>query len=115
MCAVNLTQVLEGGRPRVSLRGVKEPSPREPAAGPLDDRDRAILDFEREAWKLAPPKERAIREHLGISTARYHQLLNRAIDKPGALEYDPMLVRRLRRRRAAARRRRLAGRFGVQP
>ena len=43
------------------------------------------------------PKERAIRERFGFSAARYQQLLNRAIDRPEALAYDPMLVRRLRR------------------
>jgi len=80
----------------------------------LDDRTRAILDFERESWKLPPPKERAIRERFGFSAARYHQLLNRALDTPEALAYDPMLVRRLRRIREARRRRRVAGRLGVQ-
>ena len=80
----------------------------------LDPRTRAILDFERECWKLPPPKERAIRERFGFSAARYHQLLNRAIDRPDVLAYDPMLVRRLRRIREARRRRRVAGRLGVQ-
>jgi Protein of unknown function (DUF3263) len=61
--------------------------------GGLDDRARAILDFEREAWKLDVPKERAIRERFGFSAARYHQLLHRIVDGPHALEYDPMLVR----------------------
>jgi hypothetical protein len=93
---------------------MEESTPREPAASALDDRERAILDFEREAWKLQGHKERAIRERLGLSAARYHQLLNRVIDRPEALGYDPMLVRRLRRVREARRRRRLAGRFGVQ-
>ena len=46
-------------------------------------------------------KERAIRERFGFSAARYHQLLNRAIDRPEAIAYDPMLVRRLRRIRDA--------------
>lgn len=86
--------------------------PDDPGAG-LDPRARAILDFERESWKLPPPKERAIRERFGFSAARYHQLLNRTIDLPEALSYDPMLVRRLRRIRDARRRRRVAGRLGV--
>jgi hypothetical protein len=80
----------------------------------LDPRTRAILDFERESWKIPPPKERAIRERFGFSAARYHQLLNRAIDLPEALAYDPMLVRRLRRIREARRRRRVAGQLGVR-
>ena len=36
-------------------------------------------------------KHRAIRETFGFSPARYHQLLNRIVDSPEALEYDPML------------------------
>lgn len=82
-------------------------------AASLGVRDRDLLDFEREAWKLRMPKERAIREHFGFSAARYHQLLNRAIDRPEALVYDPMLVRRLRRIRDSRRRKRTAGRLGI--
>jgi hypothetical protein len=81
---------------------------------PLDERDRRILDFEREAWKLTVAKERAIRERFGFSAARYHQLLNRIVDTPQALVYDPMLVRRIRRVREARRRRRIAGQLGVK-
>lgn len=80
----------------------------------LDERSREILDFEREGWKLTVAKERAIRERFGFSAARYHQLLNRIIDTPAALAYDPMLVRRLRRVREARRRKRIAGQLGVR-
>lgn len=73
-----------------------------------------LLDFERECWKLSVTKERAIRERFGFSPTRYHQLLNRAVDLPAALAYDPMLVRRLRRIRASRRRKRAAGQFGVR-
>ncbi len=86
-------------------------SPAEGAA--LGERERQILDFERESWKLTVAKERAIRERFGFSATRYHQLLRRAIDKPEAISYDPMLVRRLRRVREARRRRRVAGGLGV--
>ena len=85
----------------------------EPAAA-LDERSRAVLDFERESWQLDVPKERAIRERFGFSATRYHQLLQRAIDRPEALAYDPMLVRRLLRMRDARRRRRVADRLGVR-
>ena len=80
----------------------------------LDERERALLDFEREAWKLRIPKERAIRERFDVSAARYHQQLNRLIDRPEALAHDPMLVRRLRRIRESRRRRRVAGRLGIR-
>ena len=81
--------------------------------GSLDERSREVLNFEGEWWKHPGSKERAIRDRFGISAARYHQLLNRLIDQPDALSYDPMLVRRLRRLREARRRRRYAGRAGI--
>jgi uncharacterized protein DUF3263 len=82
------------------------------ARSELDERDRAILDFERDAWRLQIPKERAIRERFGISATRYSQLLHRVVDRPEALAYDPMLVRRLRRLRELRRKRRTAQRLG---
>jgi hypothetical protein len=78
----------------------------------LDDRSRAILDFERAWWQHRGSKERDIRERFDLSSARYHQLLNRLIELPEALQYDPMLVRRLRRLREARRRKRSARRAG---
>ena len=66
---------------------------------PLTDRDRAILDFEGEWRRHAGAKEEAIRADLGLSPARYYQLLGRLIDTTDAQEHDPMLVKRLRRLR----------------
>ena len=80
----------------------------------LDQRARDVLDFEREAWKLTVSKQRAIRERFGFSPSRYHQLLHRIIDRPEALAYDPMLVRRLRRVREVRRRSRTASGLGVR-
>jgi uncharacterized protein DUF3263 len=71
-----------------------------------------ILDFERNWWKVSVRKELAVRTRFGVSPARYYQLLNRLIDQPEALEYDPMLVQRLRRLRESRRRRRFARRLG---
>ncbi len=84
------------------------------AAPELDPRLRDILDFEGAWWKHPGPKERAVRERFGLSAARYHQLLNRAVDLPEALAYDPMLVRRLRRLREARRRKRFARQLGFE-
>jgi len=64
---------------------------------PLSDQDRAILDFEGEWRRHRGAKEEAIRTELGLSPARYYQLLGRLIDTVEALEHDPMLVKRLRR------------------
>jgi hypothetical protein len=80
----------------------------------LEDRERDILDFEREWWKFAGAKEEAIRERFDLSSTRYYQLLNELIDSDRALAYDPMLVKRLRRMRAARRRQRAARRRRVE-
>jgi hypothetical protein len=69
--------------------------------GDLTERDRAILALEA-AWpRHGGSKEEAIRAKLGMSPARYYQLLARLIDTEQALEHDPLLVRRLRRIRDA--------------
>lgn len=79
----------------------------------LTERDAAVLDFENDWFTSAVPKEQAIMEHFGISTTRYYQHLNTLIDTPAALEYRPLLVKRLRRlrstRQAARSARRLQG------
>ncbi|UKY52099.1 DUF3263 domain-containing protein [Streptomyces inhibens] len=82
-----------------------EPGTREPAAG-LSARDEAVLAVERRSWPGPGPKERAIREQLGISPTRYYQLLNALLDDPRALAHDPVTVNRLRRIRDARRARR---------
>ena len=43
----------------------------------LDERDREMLDFEREWWKYAGAKEQAIRTRFDLSTSRYYELLQR--------------------------------------
>src|ERR1700712_1712472 len=81
-------------------------------AGSLSERDRGILDFERQWWKFAGAKESAVREKFDMSSTRYYQVLNALIDRPEALAHDPLLVRRLRRLRAARQRQRSAPRLG---
>jgi hypothetical protein len=76
----------------------------------LTDRDRAILDFERSWWSEPGPKELAIRERFELSTTRYYEILNELLDMPDALEYDPLVVLRLRRSRERRRRARYEGR-----
>jgi hypothetical protein len=85
----------------------------ETAAG-LSQRDREILEFERHWWKYAGAKETAVREKFDMSSTRYYQVLNALIDRPEALEADPLLVRRLRRLRAARQRQRSARRLGFE-
>ncbi len=80
-----------------------------PMEHPVDlaQRWQEILEFERRCWTVRMPKEAAVRGRFGVSAARYYQQLNRLIDHPEALRYDPMLVRRLRRLRDSRRRTRL--------
>lgn len=68
----------------------------------LSSREQRVLDFERSWWTLPGPKDRNIYETLGFSSAIYYRVLRDLIDKPDALRYDPLTVRRLRRIRAGA-------------
>jgi hypothetical protein len=85
-----------------------------PSGDTLSDRDRSILEFERQWWKYAGAKEQAIRDLFDMSATRYYQVLNTLLDNPAALEADPMLVKRLRRMRAARQRARSARRLGIE-
>ena len=85
-----------------------------PSGDRLSDRDREILEFERQWWKYAGAKEQAIRDLFDMRATRYYQVLNALIDNPAALEADPMLVKRLRRMRAARQRARSARRLGIE-
>ncbi|HYG92304.1 MAG TPA: DUF3263 domain-containing protein [Nocardioides sp.] len=80
----------------------------------LSDRDREILEFERQWWKYAGAKETAVREKFDMSSTRYYQVLNALIDRPEALAADPLLVRRLRRLRSQRQRQRSARRLGFE-
>jgi hypothetical protein len=80
----------------------------------LTDRDQQILDFERQWWRYAGAKEQAMRDLFGMSATRYYQVLNALIDRPEALAYDPMLIKRLRRLRATRQRTRAARRLGIE-
>ena len=80
----------------------------------LSERDREILAFERHWWKYAGAKEQAVREKFQMSATRYYQVLNALIDRPAAMAFDPLLVRRLRRLRAARQRARSARRLGFE-
>ena len=72
---------------------------REAGLAALSERDMRILAFERSWWRLAGAKEREILEVFGMPVTRYYQLLNELIDRPEAVEFDPVLVTRLRRQR----------------
>ncbi len=75
----------------------------------LTERERSILEFERSWWTEPGPKELAIRERFDLSATRYYQLLGELVDSDDALEYDPLVIRRLRRMRDRRRRARFEG------
>ena len=85
------------------------------SAGQLSERDEQVLAFERQWWKYAGAKEQAIRELFDMSPTRYYQLLNNLLEKPEAIEADPMLIKRLRRQRSVRLRSRAARRLGFDP
>ena len=94
-----------------------QPSPpenRPETVGGLTGRELEILAFERQWWRHAGAKENAIRERFSLSSTRYYQLLNTLLEKPEAVEADPMLVKRLRKTRAARQRKRGARRLGIE-
>jgi len=66
----------------------------------LSEGEMRILAFERSWWREPGAKQQAIADTLGLSPTRYYQLLNELIDRPEALRFDPVLVKRLRRQRA---------------
>lgn len=80
------------------------PEPQPPTG--LSEHDQRVLGFERSWWRNGTGREQACRDQLGLSPADYHRALNALIDRPEALAYDAVLVRRLRRLRATRRSRR---------
>ena len=62
----------------------------------VNERDRAVLEFEGSWWLYPGPKDRAVRDYLGISATRYYQILRRLIDDEDAMRLDPLVIRRLR-------------------
>ncbi len=77
----------------------------------LSEREIAMLDFERGGWleEGGEPKHVALRRCLDVSATTFRAGLDRLIDSPDALAYDPLLVRRLRRARDERRRARFVG------
>lgn len=65
----------------------------------LSDREIAILEFERRWWLDTSARNEHIRGEFGVDPVRYFQQLNRLIERPEALDFDPVLVRMLLRRR----------------
>jgi hypothetical protein len=78
----------------------------------LGERDRAVLEFEASWWQYPGPKDRAIKEYLGMSATRYYQVLRRLVEDPEAMRHDPLTVRRLVKLRRDVERRAAERRLG---
>jgi hypothetical protein len=83
----------------------------DPAA--LTERERAIIGFEATWWSAEESRTSTIRARFACSEEEYYQQLNRLLDHPGALSFDPLVVRRLRRQRERRRRARIDGQYGT--
>lgn len=69
----------------------------------LTDRDREVLDFAGTTWRYAGAREQAIRDRFGCSAARYQLALLALLERPEALAYAPVTVKRELRKRDRAR------------
>jgi hypothetical protein len=75
----------------------------------LTERERDVLDLERDWWLSSPSKRQAIRDRLGLTPATYYGMLRRLAVSPEAFAYDPLVVHRVRRRILRRRRVRYEG------
>jgi hypothetical protein len=73
----------------------------------IDERQRAMLEFERNFWTFDEPKDALIRARFQCSADEYYDELNELLESPAAMEHDPLVVRRLQRQRVRRRRERL--------
>ena len=80
----------------------------------ISERHQAMLDFERTWWNHDEPKDALIRARFQCSADDYYAELNDLVAQPGAMEHDPLVVRRLQRHRLRRRRERLETGTDVQ-
>ncbi len=71
------------------------------AKSELTERQQEMLKFEKQWWQHKGAKAEAIQKQFGVPPMRYFQQLNRLIEQPEALDFDPVLVKALLRRRDA--------------
>lgn len=65
----------------------------------LTEHEAAVLAFEKGWTGGAAAKSVEVKQRFDLSTAAYHQQLNRLLDRRAALAAEPLLVKRLRRLR----------------
>jgi len=62
----------------------------------LSIEERAVLDFEGSWWLESGPKDQAIEFSLGLTAARYYEVLLALINRPEAFQHDPLTMKRVR-------------------
>ena len=77
--------------------------------GVLSEQERAILAFEGNWWTHQGEKDALVLERFGLPPDRYATVLAELLDRPEALDHDPLVVRRLLRLRDRNRRARVDG------
>lgn len=77
----------------------------------LTETEKKMLYLEQGYFKYAGAKDEQIFEALRMSPTAYYAALNKLIDDPRALAWDPMTVKRLHRLRDARRAQRSASRL----
>jgi hypothetical protein len=75
----------------------------------LTEREMAIIDFERTWWTLDATRDDLIHARFDCTPEAFGVELAALVDSPDALDYDPLVVRRLRRHRDRRRRAHLEG------
>jgi len=75
----------------------------------LNEQEQAILAFEGSWWTQQGEKDALVLERFGLTPDRYASALSDLLDRPEALEHDPLVVRRLRRLRERNRKARVEG------
>ena len=68
-------------------------------AQPLTEDEKRILDFAALTWKHDGNRDMAIRDEFGTNATTYMRRLNAILDRPEALAYAPVTVKRLCRLR----------------
>ena len=75
-----------------------------PGRAELSELEKDVLVFEQ-SWVMRPEaKDEAIRQTFEFSPVKYYQILSGLLDSRPALEFDPMLIKRLQRERDQRRR-----------
>jgi hypothetical protein len=69
--------------------------------GRLTEREREMLDLAGQWWNVGGLQDQAIRDLFDMSPTRFWQQVNVLCERPEALEYAPLVAKRLWRLRSA--------------